>query len=197
MCSMPHSTDKFEQVASVALLFATRCHVPRTRIAGLWRGAIRQSARSSFVGSPSRLSEQKSPWLWNYRSRRRSRLVTGDPREKAVYQGSGDQRSKVGRATDADGRQVSSVNAGVIADPLGVIGDAQVPLLPDLQMTGLKAGAAIRLDGWIQVRLSGQQFGVITAQVTAERQTPLGNYVEWAQTAGSGKPRPGGDVKAA
>jgi hypothetical protein len=123
-------------------------------------------------------------------------LVTGDPREKAVYQGQGEQRSKVGRATDAEGRQVSSVNAVVIADPLGVIGDAQV-LLPDLQMTGLKAGAAIRLDGQIQVRLSGQQFGVITAQVTAERQTPLGNYIEWAQTAGSGKPRPAGDVKAA
>jgi hypothetical protein len=122
-------------------------------------------------------------------------LVTGDPRQKSTYRGRGDQREVVGRATDGEGRQVSSVNAVVIADPLGVIGDAQV-LLPDLQMTGLEAGAVIRVEGTIQVRLSGREFGVISAQVTGERQTPIGNYVEWAQAAASGKGKPA-EIRAA
>ena len=53
-------------------------------------------------------------------------LVTGEPRERQVYQGQGDARRVVGRFTDADGRPLSAVSAVVVAEPLGMLGDATV-----------------------------------------------------------------------
>ena len=113
-------------------------------------------------------------------------LVIGDVREKKTYEGRGDARRETGRATDAEGRPVSAVNAVVIAEPLGLLGDAQVSL-PDVQMTGLEPGAAIRLEGRLSVRLSGRDFGGIGAAVTGERLTPLGSFVEWTLAAANGK----------
>ena len=113
-------------------------------------------------------------------------LVTSEPREKKTYKGRGDQREETGRATDSDGRPVSTVNAVVIAEPLGLLSDAQVSL-PDVQMTGLEPGAAIRLEGRLSVRLSGRDYGAIGAAVTGERLTPIGNYVEWTLAAANGK----------
>lgn len=113
-------------------------------------------------------------------------LVTSEPREKKTYRGRGDQREETGRATDVDGRPVSTVNAVVIAEPLGLMPDAQVSL-PDVQMAGLEPGAAIRLEGRLTVRLSGRDFGAIGAAVIGERLTPLGSFVEWAMAAANGK----------
>ena len=113
-------------------------------------------------------------------------LVTSEVREKKTYKGRGDQREETGRATDLDGRPVSTVNAVVIAEPLGLMPDAQVSL-PDVQMTGLEPGAAIRLEGRLTVRLSGRDYGAIGAAVTGERLTPIGNYVEWTLAAANGK----------
>ena len=73
-------------------------------------------------------------------------LVTGEPRERQVYQGQGDARRVVGRFTDADGRPLSAVSAVVVAEPLGMLGDATV-LLPDMQAAGLTPGAIIRVEG--------------------------------------------------
>lgn len=119
-------------------------------------------------------------------------LVTGEPREKQLYEGQGESRRVRGRATDAEGRPVSGVNAVVIAEPLGLLGDAQL-VLPDLQMTGMVPGAVVRIEGQIRVKLSGQQYGVINATVMGERQTPIGNYVEWTAAAVNGKQKPGPD----
>lgn len=58
-------------------------------------------------------------------------LVTSEPRERQVYEGRGDDRKARGRFTDGEGRPVSSVSAVVVADPLGMLGDATVQL-PDL-----------------------------------------------------------------
>ena len=113
-------------------------------------------------------------------------LITGEVREKKIYDGRGDQRREVGRATDSDGRPVSAVNAVVISEPLGLLGDAQVSL-PDVQMTGLEPGAAIRLEGRLTVRLSGREYGAIGAAVTGERLAPLGSFVEWTLAAANGK----------
>lgn len=113
-------------------------------------------------------------------------LVIGEVREKKIYKGRGDQRVAAGRATDSEGRPVSTVNAVVIAEPLGLLGDAQVSL-PDVQMSGLEPGAAIRLEGRLSVRLSGREYGAIGAAVTGERLTPLGSFVEWTLAAANGK----------
>src|SRR5690349_1873085 len=99
-------------------------------------------------------------------------LVTGEVRERKTYSGRGDQRVESGRAVDSDGRPLSVVTGVVIAEPLGLLGDAQVQL-PDVQMSGLVAGAAIRLEGRLSVRLSGRDYGAIGAVVTGERLTPL------------------------
>src|SRR3954452_13979226 len=122
-------------------------------------------------------------------------LVTGEVREKQIYKGRGDAREVAGRFTDADGRPVSVVHAVVVCEPLGLLGDAQEQL-PDVQMTGLVAGAAIRLEGRLSVRLSGRDFGAIGAVVTGERLTPIGNFVEWTTSAGSGK-KAAGEARAA
>jgi hypothetical protein len=113
-------------------------------------------------------------------------LVTGDVRERKVYSGRGEQRVEAGRHTDSDGRPVSMVSAVVVAEPLGLLGDAQVQL-PDVQMSGLVPGAAIRLEGRLTVRLSGRDFGAIGAVVSGERLTPIGNFVEWTVAAANGK----------
>jgi hypothetical protein len=113
-------------------------------------------------------------------------LVTSEPREKKIYKGRGDQREESGRATDVDGRPVSTVNAVVIAEPLGLVGDAQVSL-PDVQLARVEPGMAIRLEGRLSVRLSGRDFGAIGAVVSGERITPLGSFVEWTLAAANGK----------
>ena len=59
-------------------------------------------------------------------------LVTSEPRERQIYEGRGDDRKVKGRFVDAYGRPVSSVSAVVLADPIGLLPDAQVQL-PDAQ----------------------------------------------------------------
>src|SRR5256885_11783527 len=71
-------------------------------------------------------------------------LVTSEPRERQIYDGRGDDRRVKGRFTDPAGRPVSTVNAVVVAEPVGLLPDAQVQL-PDIQMTGLVPGAVIRV----------------------------------------------------
>lgn len=116
-------------------------------------------------------------------------LVTSEPRERQVYEGRGDDRKSRGRFTDAEGRPVSMVSAVVLAEPLGLLGDAQVQL-PDVQMTGLLPGAVIRVEGVITARLAGGDYAAIRATITGERVTPLGSWVEWVAAAQSrgGKP---------
>ena len=115
-------------------------------------------------------------------------LVTSEPREKQVYEGRGDDRKARGRFTDTEGRPVSAVSAVVMADPLGMLGDAMVQL-PDLQMTGLVPGAVIRVEGTITARLAGGDYAAIRATVTGERVVPLGHWADWiAQARPAGKP---------
>lgn len=115
-------------------------------------------------------------------------LVTSEPREKQIYEGRGDDRKARGRFTDADGRPVSMVSAVVLANPLGMLGDATVQL-PDLQMTGLIPGAVIRVEGTLTARLSGGDYAAIRATITGERVTPLGQWTEWiAQNRPAAKP---------
>ena len=120
-------------------------------------------------------------------------LVTGEPRERQIYQGQGDARRVVGRFTDADGRPLSAVSAVVVAEPLGMLGDATV-LLPDMQAAGLAQGAIIRVEGNTVARLSGGDFAAIRASVTGERVTPVGLFQEWVS---QGRPVKAGDGKAA
>src|SRR3954468_1233151 len=112
-------------------------------------------------------------------------LVTSEPRERQIYDGRGDDRRARGRFTDSEGRPVSSVSAVVVAEPLGMLGDATVQL-PDLQMTGLVPGAVIRVEGTITARLSGGDYAAIRATITGERVVPLGHWTEWIA-----QPRPG------
>ena len=116
-------------------------------------------------------------------------LVTSEPRERQVYVGRGDDRKSTGRFTDPEGRPVSTVSAVVLAEPLGLLADAQVQL-PDVQMTGLVPGAVIRVEGVITARLAGGDYAAVRATVTGERVTPLGQWTEWvaAAQARSGKP---------
>ena len=113
-------------------------------------------------------------------------LITGEVRERKTYEGRGDARRETGRAADADGRPVSVVSAVVVAEPLGLLGDAQVQL-PDVQLAHVEPGMAIKLEGRLSVRLSGREYGAIGALVAGERITPLGNFVEWTQAAANGK----------
>lgn len=116
-------------------------------------------------------------------------LVTSEPRERQVYEGRGDDRKSRGRFTDPEGRPVSMVSAVVLAEPLGLLGDAQVQL-PDVQMTGLVPGAVIRVEGVTTARLAGGDYAAIRATITGERVTPLGSWVEWVAAAQNrtGKP---------
>lgn len=109
-------------------------------------------------------------------------MVTGEAREKNLYAGQGDQQQKVGRKTDRDGRPLSSVAALVIAEPVGVLDNATV-LLPDLQLAGIAPHTAIRLEGELVLMLRGKEYSVIASELTAERMTPLGSWVEWVEAA--------------
>lgn len=109
-------------------------------------------------------------------------LVTGEPREKQIYQGKGDDRKAVGRASDSEGRPVSTVQAVVLCEPLGLLGDASV-LLPDMQAAGLLPGAIVRVEGTTTARLAGAEFAAIRATITGERVTPLGVWAEWIANA--------------
>lgn len=120
-------------------------------------------------------------------------LVTGEPRERQVYQGQGDARRVVGRFTDADGRPLSAVPAVVVAEPLGMLGDATV-LLPDMQAAGLQMGSVVRVEGNTTARLSGGDFAAIRAAITGERVTPVGVFQAWVAQGGPAKV---GDGKAA
>ena len=66
-------------------------------------------------------------------------LVTSEPRERQIYDGRGDDRRVKGRFLDGAGRPVSVVSAVVVAEPVGLLPDAQVQL-PDIQMSGLVPG---------------------------------------------------------
>jgi hypothetical protein len=113
-------------------------------------------------------------------------LVTSEPRERQIYDGRGDDRKIKGRFLDAAGRPVSAV---VVAEPIGLLPDAQVQL-PDIQMTGLVPGAVVRIEGDTTARLTGGDYAAIRATVTGERITPLGQWTEWITAAGGrgGKP---------
>lgn len=113
-------------------------------------------------------------------------LVIGPAKEKTKYVGQGDNRREDGRVTDGEGRPLSAVSAVVVADPAGILGAASV-LLPDMQIIGVAPGSAIRLEGELTLVLKGRDYGMIASEVTAERQTPLGSWVEWATAAGSKK----------
>ncbi len=104
-------------------------------------------------------------------------LVTGDPRERQTYSGSGDARVAAGRLTDVAGRPVSGCTALVLTDAFGLASDATV-LVPDSQSAGLVAGSVVRLDGELSARLVGGDYGSIRTTVTAERITPLGDAVQ-------------------
>jgi hypothetical protein len=104
-------------------------------------------------------------------------LVTSEPREKQVYDGRGEDRKARGRFTDAEGRPVSMVSAVVMADPVGMLGEAMVQL-PDVQMTGLVPGAVIRVEGTITARLAGGDYGAVRATITGERLTPIGQWAD-------------------
>src|ERR687896_490950 len=81
-------------------------------------------------------------------------LVTSEPRERQIYDGRGDNRTVKGRFTDAEGRPVSTVNAVVVAEPVGLLPDAQVQL-PDIQAKSLVPGAVVRVEGSTIARLTG------------------------------------------
>ena len=85
-------------------------------------------------------------------------------------------------------RPVTSVTAVVVAEPLGLLGDATVQL-PDVQAAGLVPGAVVRIEGQTTARLSGGDYAAIRSTVTGERVTPLGHWAEWVANAGRpGKP---------
>ena len=115
-------------------------------------------------------------------------LVTGEPRERQLYEGRGEDRKVKGRATDNEGRPVTVVTAVVLAAPIGLLGDANLQL-PDIQAAGLVPGAVVRVEGNLSVRLSGGDYAAIRSTVTGERVTPLGHWGDWVVNAGRpGKP---------
>src|SRR5665809_121808 len=87
-------------------------------------------------------------------------LVTSEPRERQIYDGRGDNRTVKGRFPDEEGRPVSTVNAVVVAEPVGLLPDAQVQL-PDLQAKALMPGAVGRGEGSQVARMTGGDFGAI------------------------------------
>ena len=122
-------------------------------------------------------------------------LVTSEPRERQIYDGRGDNRTVKGRFTDVEGRPVSTVNAVVVAEPVGLLPDAQVQL-PDIQAKGLVPGAVVRVEGsTIIARLTGGDFAAIRAVVTGERVTPLGQWTDWITA--QGRPNKPGETRAA
>ena len=77
---------------------------------------------------------------------------------------------------------MSMVSAVVMADPVGMLGEAMVQL-PDVQMTGLVPGAVIRVEGTITARLAGGDYGAVRATITGERLTPIGQWADWIAQA--------------
>jgi hypothetical protein len=71
----------------------------------------------------------------------------------------------------------------VVAEPVGLLPDAQVQL-PDIQMTGLVPGAAIRVEGSTTARLARGDFAAIWVVVTGERAMPLGQWTDWVTAQG-------------
>ena len=122
-------------------------------------------------------------------------LVTSEPRPRQIYEGQGTDRKSKGRVVDAEGRPLSGFTAVVLAEPLGMLADAQV-LLPDIQMTGLVVGAVVKVEGATTARLAGGDFSAIRATVTGERVTPLGHWVEWI-AAGAGRGGKPSETRAA
>src|SRR3712207_9592592 len=100
-------------------------------------------------------------------------LVISEPRERQIYEGGGDDRKVKGRVTNAEGRPLSAVNAVVVAEPVGLLPEAQVQL-PDIQMTGLEPGAIVRIDGATTARLIGGDYFSISGTVTRGGGDPLG-----------------------
>src|SRR3712207_9480726 len=81
-------------------------------------------------------------------------LVTGEPRERQLYEGRGEDRKIKRRATDSEGRPVTVVTAVVLAPPIGLLGDANLQLL-DIQAAGLVTGPVVRVAGHLSARLAG------------------------------------------
>lgn len=117
-------------------------------------------------------------------------LVTSEPRERKTFEGRDENRRETGRLVDGQGRPLSSVTAVLLVEPLGLLPDAQLQL-PDLQMTGLRAGAVVRVEGQLTVRLAGADYAAIRTTVTGERIEPLGQWVDWIATALGGKGKAG------
>jgi len=117
-------------------------------------------------------------------------LVTSEPRERQMYEGRGDDRKAKGRVVDVHGRPLSAVTAVVMAEPIGLLPDAQLQL-PDLQMTGLMPGAVVRIEGNLTARLAGGDYASIRATVTGERIEPLGQWADWIAAGANGKGKPG------
>lgn len=105
-------------------------------------------------------------------------LVTSEPKERKTYEGRDENRKETGRLTDGQGRPLSAVSAVLLAEPLGLLPDAQLQL-PDLQMTGLRPGAVVQVEGQLTVRLAGGDYASIRTTVTGERLAPLGQWAEW------------------
>jgi hypothetical protein len=120
-------------------------------------------------------------------------LVTGEPRERHIWQGKGDDKVAVGRVTDGEGRPLSAFPAVVVAAPLGLLGDASV-VIPDMQAANLALGTVVRVEGITTARLAGGDFAAIRATVTGERITPVGQFQAWVAQGGPAK---AGDGKAA
>ena len=120
-------------------------------------------------------------------------LVIDEPKERQVYKGKGDKREAAGRLTDAEGRPVSGVSAVVMAEPLGMLGDATV-LLPDVQAAGLVPGSIIRIEGATTAKLAGGDYAAIRTTVTGERVTPIGRWQDWIA---QGRPAKAGEGRAA
>ena len=121
-------------------------------------------------------------------------LVTGEPRERQLYEGRGEDRKVKGRATDSEGRPVTVVTAVVLAAPIGLLGDANLQL-PDIQAAGLVPGAVVRVEGNLSARLSGGDYAAIRSTVAGDRVTPLGQWSDWI--ANEGRPGKTSDTRQA
>lgn len=103
-------------------------------------------------------------------------LVTGNPSERQRYEGRGDGRRPVGRATDDEGRPVSGAPAVAQTPILGLLANATL-LVPDSQAATLVAGNLVTISG-AHVTLSGGDFGQVRATVTGTHATPLATFEE-------------------
>ena len=79
-------------------------------------------------------------------------LVTSEPRERQIYDGRGDNRTVKGRFTDPEGRPVSTVNAVVVAEPVGLLPDAQVQLVDGARK--LDGSGGRRVNGLVSLGIA-------------------------------------------